>query len=148
MRPRGGGTSHQAQADRRTTRTHSQNRRKPKPGQGKGERDEGQGGGEGGEGGPEDTNAGSSLLLLGEFQSVAEDLDSLLLMTGSTCLGKLTVEAEHLPTGENATDNNCSRLRTETTPVWARRTARRSTTWSNWPFPPPEFTLEGGGGDI
>lgn len=49
---------------------------------------------------------------------MAEDLDSLLLMTGSTCLGKLTVEAEHLPTGENATDNNCSRLRTETTPVW------------------------------
>lgn len=35
-------------------------------------------------------------VLLGEFQSVAEDLDSLLLMTGSTCLGKLTVEAEHL----------------------------------------------------
>lgn len=43
---------------------------------------------------------GSSLLLLGEFHSVAEDLDSLLLMTGSTCLGKLTVEAEHLPAPE------------------------------------------------
>lgn len=47
-----------------------------------------------------DTDVGSSLLLLGEFQSVAEDLDSLLLMTGSTCLGKLTVEAEHLPAPE------------------------------------------------
>lgn len=47
-----------------------------------------------------DIDAGSSLLLLGEFQSVAEDLDSLLLMTGSTCLGKLTVEAEHLPAPE------------------------------------------------
>lgn len=47
-----------------------------------------------------DTEVGSSLLLLGEFQSVAEDLDSLLLMTGSTCLGKLTVEAEHLPAPE------------------------------------------------
>lgn len=31
---------------------------------------------------------------------MAEDLDSLLLMTGSTCLGKLTVEAEHLPAPE------------------------------------------------
>lgn len=48
-----------------------------------------------------DIDAGrSSLLLLGEFQRVAEDLDSLLLMTGSTCLGKLTVEAEHLPAPE------------------------------------------------
>lgn len=47
-----------------------------------------------------DTDVGPSLLLLGEFQSVAEDLDSLLLMTGSTCLGKLTVEAEHLPAPE------------------------------------------------
>ena len=51
-------------------------------------------------GGPGDTDVGSSLLLFGEFQSVAEDLDSLLLMTGSTCLGKLTVEAEHLPAPE------------------------------------------------
>ncbi|TNN57371.1 hypothetical protein EYF80_032447 [Liparis tanakae] len=33
-------------------------------------------------------------------KSVAEDLDSLLLMTGSTCLGRLTVEAEHLPAPE------------------------------------------------
>lgn len=47
-----------------------------------------------------DIDVGSSLLLLGEFQSVAEDLDSLLLMTGSACLGKLTVEAEHLPAPE------------------------------------------------
>lgn len=47
-----------------------------------------------------DIDVGSSLLLLGEFQRVAEDLDSLLLMTGSTCLGKLTVEAEHLPAPE------------------------------------------------
>lgn len=47
-----------------------------------------------------DIDVGSSLLLLGEFQSVPEDLDSLLLMTGSTCLGKLTVEAEHLPAPE------------------------------------------------
>lgn len=56
--------------------------------------------GKGGRGGLVDTEVGSSLLLLGEFQSVAEDLDSLLLMTGSTCLGKLTVEAEHLPAPE------------------------------------------------
>lgn len=56
--------------------------------------------GAGGGGSLVDTDAGSSLLLLGEFQSVAEDLDSLLLMTGSTCLGKLTVEAEHLPAPE------------------------------------------------
>lgn len=47
-----------------------------------------------------DTDAGSSLLLLGEFHRVAEDLDSLLLRTGSSCLGKLTVEAEHLPAPE------------------------------------------------
>lgn len=53
---------------------------------------------------------GSSLLLLGELQSVAEDFDSLLLMTGSTRLGKLTVEAEHLP--EDATHKSCSPLRT------------------------------------
>lgn len=37
------------------------------------------------------------LLLLGEFQSVAEDLDSRLFMTESTCLGRLTAETEHLP---------------------------------------------------
>lgn len=65
---------------------------------------------------------------------MAEDLDSLLLMTGSTCLGKLTVEAEHLPTGENATDNNCSPLRTEPTPPSGsegRDDARRGP-WSSW----------------
>lgn len=38
-----------------------------------------------------------SLLLLGEFQSVAEDLDSRLFKTESTCLGRLTVDREHLP---------------------------------------------------
>lgn len=38
-----------------------------------------------------------SLLLLGEFQSVAEDLDSLLFKSESTCLGRLTVDTEHLP---------------------------------------------------
>lgn len=37
------------------------------------------------------------LLLLGEFQSVAEDLESRLFMTESTCLGRLTAETEHLP---------------------------------------------------
>lgn len=36
-------------------------------------------------------------LLLGEFQSVAEDLESLLSMAESTCLGRLTVDKEHLP---------------------------------------------------
>lgn len=40
---------------------------------------------------------GVSLLLVGEFQSVAEDLESLLFITESTCLGRLTVESEHLP---------------------------------------------------
>lgn len=38
-----------------------------------------------------------ALLLLGEFQSVAEDLDSRLFITVSTCLGRLTVDKEHLP---------------------------------------------------
>lgn len=38
-----------------------------------------------------------ALLLLGEFQSVAEDLESRLFITESTCLGRLTVEREHLP---------------------------------------------------
>lgn len=37
------------------------------------------------------------LLLLGEFQIVAEDLDSRLFKTESTCLGRLTVDTEHLP---------------------------------------------------
>ena len=64
-----------------------------------------------------DIDVGSSLLLLGEFQSVAEDLDSLLLMTGSTCLGKLTVEAEHLPaperTQQTTTVHRRPRLRTD-----------------------------------
>lgn len=40
---------------------------------------------------------GVVLLLLGEFQSVAEDLESRLFITESTCLGRLTVEREHLP---------------------------------------------------
>lgn len=47
----------------------------------------------GGEGGIPDV----ALLLLGEFQSVAEDLDSRLFITESTCLGRLTVDTEHLP---------------------------------------------------
>lgn len=38
-----------------------------------------------------------SLLLLGEFHSVAEDLDSRLFKTESRCLGRLTVDTEHLP---------------------------------------------------
>lgn len=38
-----------------------------------------------------------ALLLLGEFQSVAEDLDSRLFITESTCFGRLTVDTEHLP---------------------------------------------------
>lgn len=38
------------------------------------------------------------LLLLGEFQSVAEDLERrLFITTESTCLGRLTVDTEHLP---------------------------------------------------
>lgn len=64
------------------------------------EGDEEEGTGREGGGSLVDIDVGSSLLLLGEFHSVAEDLDSLLLMTGSTCLGKLTVEAEHLPAPE------------------------------------------------
>lgn len=39
----------------------------------------------------------AALLLLGEFQSVAEDLESRLFITESTCLGRLTVDTEHLP---------------------------------------------------
>lgn len=39
------------------------------------------------------------LLRLGEFQSVAEDLDSLLFMTESTCLGRLTADTEQMPIG-------------------------------------------------
>lgn len=38
-----------------------------------------------------------ALLLLGEFQRVAEDLESLLFRAESTCLGRLTVDNEHLP---------------------------------------------------
>lgn len=52
----------------------------------------GVGGWRGGGGSPE-----VFLLLLGEFQSVAEDLDSRLFKTESTCLGRLTVDTEHLP---------------------------------------------------
>lgn len=35
-------------------------------------------------------------VLLGEFQRVAEDLESLLFITESTCLGRLTADTEHL----------------------------------------------------
>lgn len=35
-------------------------------------------------------------VLLGEFQSVAEDLESRLFITESTCLGRLTADTEHL----------------------------------------------------
>lgn len=38
-----------------------------------------------------------SLLLLGDFQSVAEDLDSRLFKAEATCLCRLTVDTEHLP---------------------------------------------------
>lgn len=54
--------------------------------------DTGEVGGKGGRGIPD-----VSLLLLGEFHSVAEDLDSRLFKTESTCLGRLTVDTEHLP---------------------------------------------------
>lgn len=37
------------------------------------------------------------LLLLGEFQRVAEDLERRLFRTESTCLGRLTAETEHRP---------------------------------------------------
>lgn len=37
------------------------------------------------------------LLLLGEFQRVAEDLERRLFRTESTCLGRLTAEIEHRP---------------------------------------------------
>lgn len=37
------------------------------------------------------------LLLLGEFQRVAEDLERRLFRTVSTCLGMLTAETEHRP---------------------------------------------------
>lgn len=40
---------------------------------------------------------GVSLLLLGEFQRVPEDLENLLFITVSTCLGRLTADIEHLP---------------------------------------------------
>lgn len=42
------------------------------------------------------------LLLLGEFQSVAEDFESRLLIIESTCLGRFTADTEHLlpPGGE------------------------------------------------
>ncbi len=38
-----------------------------------------------------------SLLLQGDVQRVAEDLESRLFMTESTCLGRLTADIEHLP---------------------------------------------------
>lgn len=40
--------------------------------------------------------------LLGEFQSVAEDFESRLLIIESTCLGRFTADTEHLlpPGGE------------------------------------------------
>lgn len=94
-------TSHQAQAGRQATRDDNYKKKKKRKtknqirGRGEVEGMNRKGGGS-----LVDIDAGSSLLLLGEFQSVAEDLDSLLLMTGSTCLGKLTVEAEHLPAPE------------------------------------------------
>ena len=46
---------------------------------------------------------GLLLLLLGEFQSVAEDFESRLLIIESTCLGRFTADTEHLlpPGGEN-----------------------------------------------
>lgn len=39
---------------------------------------------------------GLLLLLLGEFQSVAEDFESRLLIIESTCLGRFTADTEHL----------------------------------------------------
>lgn len=40
---------------------------------------------------------GVVLLLLGEFQSVAEDLERRLFRTESTCFGRLTADTEHRP---------------------------------------------------
>lgn len=42
--------------------------------------------------------------MLGEFHRVAEDLDSLLLITESTCFGRLTADKEHLPAGRREGD--------------------------------------------
>ncbi len=66
-------------------------------------------------------NAGAApfLLLQGEFQSVAEDLDSLLLITGSVCRGRLTVEAEHLPAERNTESRAFI-----PTPEWRREEGR------------------------
>lgn len=54
-------------------------------------------------------SGGVSLLLLGEFQRVAEDLESLLFITVSTCLGRLTADIEHLPakSTKNRTHKQC-----------------------------------------
>lgn len=52
-----------------------------------------------GGGGPPSPVPDGFLLRLGEFQSVAEDLDSLLFMTESTCLGRLTADTEQMPGG-------------------------------------------------
>lgn len=49
-----------------------------------------------------------ALLLLGEFQSVAEDLESRLFITESTCLGRLTVDREHLPKEAKRAPHRCS----------------------------------------
>ena len=50
----------------------------------------------------EEGGLGHLLLLLGEFQSVAEDFESRLLIIESTCLGRFTADTEHLlpPGGE------------------------------------------------
>lgn len=44
----------------------------------------------------EGAGLGLLLLLLGEFQSVAEDFESRLLIIESTCLGRFTADTEHL----------------------------------------------------
>lgn len=101
-------SSQQAQADRQATRKHSheEDRRR---------RDE--------EGGRSPTPL--VLLLLGEFQSVAEDLDSLLLMTGSTCLAKVTVEAEHLPAPERTQHTRGHHRRSTPVQSGGRREGKR-----------------------
>lgn len=59
-------------------------------------------GGVGPQGALEGGGLGLLLLLLGEFQSVAEDFESRLLIIESTCLGRFTADTEHLlpPGGE------------------------------------------------
>lgn len=53
------------------------------------------------------------LLRFGEFQRVADDLDSLLLRTGSVCRGRFTVDEEHLPAPERTGENTHTHTRSQ-----------------------------------